>query len=177
MIAGHAHKLEGITNGIDYQVWDAGNDPHLPAHYSPQDLSAKAVCKRELQREVGLPEDDSIALVGVVSRLVEQKGLDVVLEAVDPYILAGRMQLVVLGTGEIPVSRLACVICKAATLAAYAFGMAITKAWPTASKPGTDLFLMPSRFEPCGLNQMYSLRYGTLPLVRFTGAQRTPCAM
>ena len=168
VIAGHAHKLEGITNGIDYQVWDASNDPHLPAHYSPKNLSGKAVCKAELQKEVGLPVDKDVALVGVVSRLVEQKGLDVVLEAVDPYILAGRMQLVVLGTGD-PGIEAGLRNLQGRHPSRVCFWHGYNEGLAHRIEAGADLFLMPSRFEPCGLNQMYSLRYGTLPLVRFTG--------
>ena len=168
VIAGHAHKLQGITNGIDYQVWDASNDPHLPAHYSRDDLAGKAVCKRELQREVGLPEDEGVALVGIVSRLVEQKGIDVVLEAVDPYILAGRMQLVVLGTGH-PSIESALRALQGRHPSRVCFWHGYNEGLAHRIEAGADLFLMPSRFEPCGLNQMYSLRYGTLPLVRFTG--------
>lgn len=168
VIAGHAHKLEGITNGIDYDVWDAESDPHLPAHYTREDLSGKSICKAELQREVGLPTDADVAVVGIVSRLVEQKGIDLVLEAVDPYILAGRMQLVVLGTGD-PGIEAALRALQGRHPSRVCFWHGYNEGLAHRIEAGSDIFLMPSRFEPCGLNQMYSLRYGTLPLVRFTG--------
>ncbi|TVR48479.1 MAG: glycogen synthase GlgA [Planctomycetota bacterium] len=168
VIAGHAHKLSGITNGIDADIWDPAHDPHLPAHFDAQDLSGKAVCKAELQRELGLPIEAKTALVGVVSRLVEQKGIDLVLAGVDPYILAGRMQLVVLGAGD-PAIEAALRRLQGRHPTRVCFWHGYNEGLAHRIEAGCDLFLMPSRFEPCGLNQMYSLRYGTLPLVRYTG--------
>lgn len=168
VIAGQAHKLDGITNGIDAEIWDPASDPHLSAHFDHQDLSGKAVCKTLLQREVGLPEDDTVAVVGIVSRLVEQKGLDLVLAAVDPYILAGRMQLVVLGSGD-PAIEAGLRQLQGRHPSRVCFWHGYNEGLAHRIEAGCDLFLMPSRFEPCGLNQMYSLRYGTLPLVRYTG--------
>ncbi|TVR15962.1 MAG: glycogen synthase GlgA [Planctomycetota bacterium] len=168
VITSHAYKLSGITNGIDHEIWDPSTDPHLPAHYSHRDLSGKRICKQHLQREVGLPEDPNIAVVGVVSRLVEQKGIDFILDAVDPYILAGRMQLVVLGAGE-PHLEAQLRNLQGRHADRVCFWHGYNEGLAHRIEAGSDLFLMPSRFEPCGLNQMYSLRYGTLPLVRYTG--------
>lgn len=168
VMTSHAYKLDGITNGIDEAIWDPATDPHLPAHFDESDLSGKAQCKAQLQREVGLPLEPDCALVGVVSRLVEQKGLDLVLAAVDPYILAGRMQLVVLGAGD-PAIEWGFRDLQGRHPERVCFWHGYNEGLAHRIEAGSDLFLMPSRFEPCGLNQMYSLRYGTLPVVRFTG--------
>ncbi|MCA9519867.1 MAG: glycogen synthase GlgA [Myxococcales bacterium] len=162
-----ASDLHGILNGVDDELWNPATDPHLPATYSAADLTGKALCKRALQEELGLDPDPGAPLFGIVSRMVEQKGLDLVCAALDTLVRHGA-QVAVLGTGE-------------PELEAY-FGQA--PAWypgRVASyvgfsnrlahriEAGSDLFLMPSRFEPCGLNQIYSLRYGTPPVVRATG--------
>jgi starch synthase len=159
--------LAGILNGVDYQEWNPESDPHLAANYSACDLSGKAVCKRELQRSMGLPERSDLPLIGLVSRLVKQKGIDILAEAL-PRLLELDIQIVLLGAGE-PWAhfyfgdlalhhpeRFACRIGYDNRLAHQIEG-------------GCDFFLMPSAFEPCGLNQMYSMRYGTLPIVRATG--------
>ena len=162
-----AADLSGILNGVDYSEWSPESDPLIPAPYSADDLSGKAVCKRELQRAVGLPVRDDVPLIGMVSRLVKQKGIDVLAEAI-PRILGLDLQFVMLGAGE--------------PWAHFYFGD-IQSAYPEKFRciigydnplahrieAAADFFLMPSAFEPCGLNQMYSLRYGTLPIVRATG--------
>lgn len=164
----HAYKLSGITNGIDVEEWDPATDPHLPAHFDAKRMAGKKTCRDRLREECGLAKADRPAVVGVVSRLVDHKGIDLVLEAVEPYILAGRMQLAVLGSGDLALeNRLQHLQVKHPgwVYAWYGFNE------PLAHRiiAGADLFLMPSRNEPCGLTQMYSLRYGTLPLVRYTG--------
>ncbi|MFW5845905.1 MAG: glycogen synthase, partial [Planctomycetota bacterium] len=163
----HNYKLSGIRNGIDTSVWDPATDEHIPAHYDADDISGKARCRTTLRKELGLA-DNAACLVGVVSRLVHQKGLDLVLGAVEPYILSGRMQLVVLGAGEAGLEwgfqslqhKHPGWVC---------FWHGYNEGLSHRIEAGCDAFLMPSRFEPCGLNQMYSLRYGTLPVVRYTG--------
>jgi starch synthase len=167
-IRAHGYKLDGITNGIDTDVWNPATDPYLPAHYDADDLSGKAICKAELQKEVGLPVDPHACVVGLVSRLVNQKGIDLVPYVVDPYILAGRMQLVVLGAGQ-PELESALRHLQGKHPSRVCFWHGYNEGLAHRIEAGSDLFLMPSRFEPCGLNQMYSLRYGTLPLVRYTG--------
>lgn len=163
----HRHRLTGILNGIDATTWDPATDPHIPAHYSPEDLSGKAECKAALQRELGLPENPATPLVGIISRLDPQKGFDLIAKTADE-ILAGDVQLVLLGTGMPTYHEFF------TSLARRHPGKAAVRLTfdnPLAHRieAGSDLFLMPSRYEPCGLNQLYSLRYGTIPVVRRTG--------
>jgi starch synthase len=164
----NAFKLSGITNGIDTSTWNPASDPHLPATFDLKKLAGKKTCREQLRNETGLVPDKRACLVAVVSRLVEQKGIDLIVEAVEPYILSGRMQLVVLGSGDQALEF------RLSQLQARHPGWVY--AWYGYNDPlahriiaGADLFLMPSRTEPCGLTQLYSLRYGTLPLVRHTG--------
>jgi starch synthase len=159
--------LVGILNGIDEKVWDPRRDPALAAPYDASDLTGKAACKRALQRELGLAERPDVPLLGVVSRLSEQKGTDVILSVLS-RILDMDTQMVILGSGD---------------RAAEGYlhwrshhGGDRFRAWIGFSEAlahrieaAADMFVMPSRFEPCGLNQMYSQRYGTLPIVRATG--------
>jgi starch synthase len=159
--------LHGILNGIDVLEWDPARDPRLPAHYSARDLSGKAVDKAALQRELGLPVRADLPLVGMVSRLADQKGIDLVVAAL-PDLLAREVQLAVLGTGshayEDAFRRAA-----AARPDRLATRIGFDEALAHRIEAGADLFLMPSRYEPCGLTQMYSLRYGTPPVVRAVG--------
>lgn len=168
VIRSHACKLRGITNGIDAAAWDPASDPALPARYSVDDPAGKAVCKQALRAELGMDTHGAPCLAGVVSRLASQKGIDLVVETVSPYILAGRMQLAVLGTGE-PGLEQALRNLQAKHPGWVCFWHGYHEDLAHRVEAGSDLFLMPSRFEPCGLNQLYSLRYGTLPLVRYTG--------
>jgi starch synthase len=161
------HRLSGIVNGVDYSCWDPRIDPHIAARYGPDDLSGKAVCKRALQKEMGLAEGPATPLFGMVARLTEQKGVDLV-EMVAPGILDKGWQLVILGDGDRHHhERLQ------ALRARYPGRMGLRLGFdePLAHRieAGADLFLMPSAFEPSGLNQLYSLRYGTVPVVRATG--------
>jgi starch synthase len=165
---GHAYKLSGITNGIDDETWNPATDTSLPATFERTKLAGKRICKTKVREEFGLQRQGDTCLVAVVSRLVEQKGLDLVLDAVSPYILAGRMQLAILGSGD--------PVLEHRLHALHMRHPGWVYVWYGHNEPlahrliaGADLFLMPSRFEPCGLTQMYSMRYGTLPLVRYTG--------
>lgn len=162
-----AGDLYGILNGVDYSVWDPRNDPYLPARYGPADLSGKATCKAALQREVGLHQVADVPLFGMVSRLVEQKGVDLLAACVDRFPASGA-QLVVLGTGDPRhEARLRDAGGRYPGWVAVRIGFDERLAhWIEA---GCDAFLMPSRYEPSGLNQLYSLRYGTVPVVRRTG--------
>ena len=159
--------LFGILNGVDYEEWDPGIDPHIARTYSPEDLSGKAECKADLLQAFGLPSEPDLPLVGITSRLVHQKGFDIVVGAWHD-LLQRPLRMVVLGTGEPEVQD------GFRALAARAperFGVRFAYDNVLAHKivAGADMFLMPSRFEPCGLSQLYSLRYGTLPIVRATG--------
>lgn len=159
--------LHGILNGVDYEEWDPRHDPHLASTYSRRDLRGKAVCKAALLREYGLPAEPDLPLVGVISRLVHQKGFDVVVEAWWD-LLQRPLRMVVLGTGEPEVvAGFRSLAEKAPDRFAARFGY--DTALAHRIEAGADLFLMPSRYEPCGLTQMYSLRYGTVPVVRATG--------
>jgi len=154
----------GIVNGIDYDIWNPASDDALAANFSAQDHSGKTQCKRKLQELAGLPVDDRAPLIGMVTRLDAQKGLDILAEAL-PQITAA--QLVVLGTGAPDYEQiLAQVATQRANVAAFiAFDAQLAR----QIYAGADMFLMPSRYEPCGLGQMIALAYGTVPIVRATG--------
>ena len=160
-------RLHGILNGIDLQEWDSERDPFLPYPFSVEDLSGKKKCKQALQKECGLPEDPDIPIIGMVSRLAEQKGFDLVLAAMDE-LLQEDVQFILLGSGDPRLETALMAGCgrfpeKSSLHFVFDNGLA------HRIEAGADLFLMPSRFEPCGLNQMYSLRYGTVPVARRTG--------
>jgi starch synthase len=162
-----ARDLHGILNGIDVEAWSPATDPNLPARYSARALSGKGRCKAALQRELGLPVRAEVPLAAVVSRLAEQKGIDLLVAAI-PELLARDAQLVVLGSGERILEE---ALARAASGRPdrMAVRLGFDEALAHRIEAGADLFLMPSRFEPCGLNQLYSLRYGTVPVVRAVG--------
>ena len=167
MLRARSADLAGILNGIDYSLWDPASDPHLAARYNTDDLSGKTANKAALQRTLGLPESAEMPLLGIVGRLVEQKGIDLVLEAAEA-IVRSPAQLVVLGEGPRRfVAALHALERRHPGEIAVRSGFDETLAH--LIEAGADLFLMPSRFEPCGLNQLYSMRYGTPPLVHRTG--------
>ncbi len=160
--------LHGIINGIDYAEWDPENDPHLPARFSAGDLSGKARCKAEVLRRFGLSSSpDGVPLIGMVSRLADQKGFDLLRQA-EGEIAGLDLRLVVLGRGQRRYHDLL------ARLAAHQPGKIAVKTDfddPLAHTiyAGADILLVPSLYEPCGLNQLIALRYGTVPIVRATG--------
>ena len=160
--------LTGIMNGIDPTIWDPANDRYLVAHYSADSLDpGKYQCKDCLQKRMRLPNRREVPLFGMVSRLSDQKGLDLIAETLD-RILFQDLQMVFLGTGEPCYEELLRVLArrhprKVAAHIGFDDGLA------HLIEAGSDVFLMPSRFEPCGLNQLYSLRYGTVPIVRRVG--------
>ncbi|HEX6007106.1 MAG TPA: glycogen synthase GlgA [Burkholderiales bacterium] len=159
--------LHGILNGIDTAVWDPATDPHLPVRYSRDTLDAKRHVKRALQQRLSLPvAPQDVPLIGMVGRLTHQKGIDLVLEAV-PH-LAEMAQLALVGAGA-PEHEDA--LCGVAARFPQRIGVVIgfDEALAHLIEGGADMFLMPSRFEPCGLNQMYSQRYGTPPIAHATG--------
>jgi starch synthase len=168
VIRHHGYKLSGITNGIDARIWDPQGDPAIPAHFSAEDLAGKRACKAALQKECGLAQREDVCVMAVVSRLTEQKGIDLILDAVSPYIIAGRMQLVVLGSGDLALEQRLNALQARHPGWAYAW-YGYNEGLAHRLVAGADAFLVPSRFEPCGLTQMYAMRYGTLPIVRYTG--------
>ncbi|MCG5527012.1 glycogen synthase GlgA [Halorhodospira halophila] len=159
-------RLFGIVNGIDTETWDPGRDPHLAARYAEPDDPARWANRGAVARAVGLAEGDGPVL-GFVGRLVEQKGVDLILAAL-PRLLASGARLALLGSGD---HRLEAALRAAAEQYPGQVGVVIgyDEALAHQIEAGSDLFLMPSRFEPCGLNQLYSLRYGTPPVVHPTG--------
>jgi len=162
-----AADLYGILNGVDYNEWSPESDPFIVQQYSVGDISGKKLCKVDIQRAVGLPELPDVPLFGIVSRMVKQKGIDVLAAAL-PGILKLDLQLVMLGEGE-PWAHFYFGGEAAKHPDRLAFVTGYDNALAHRIEAGADFFLMPSAFEPCGLNQMYSMRYGTLPVVRATG--------
>src|SRR5579871_2137111 len=163
-----SRPVVGILNGVDYREWDPRHDPHLEVHFSSEDLEGKRVNKERLLDDLGLGAAPGAPLIGMVSRLASQKGFDLLVDALPPLLEARPVSCVVLGSGEERYRR---------------FFESLVQRWPerVALRSGhdeilahrieaaADIFLMPSHYEPCGLNQMYSLRYGTIPVVRRTG--------
>jgi starch synthase len=170
VLAARRADLVGILNGIDADTWNPAADAYLPAPYSADTLDAKQASKRALLQAYGLPSDDAalrVPLVGMVSRMVAQKGLDLISSVAGELPHLGA-RFVVLGTGE-PAYEAMWRRLAAQFPDRVAVRVGFDEGLSHLIEGGSDLFLMPSRFEPCGLNQMYSLRYGTLPLVRATG--------
>jgi starch synthase len=163
-----SRPVVGILNGVDYREWDPRHDRHLEVHFSSEDLEGKRLNKERLLGDVGLRAAPGAPLIGMVSRLASQKGFDLLVDALPPLLETRPMSYVVLGSGEERYRR---------------FFESLVQRWPerVALRSGhdetlahrieaaADIFLMPSHYEPCGLNQMYSLRYGTIPIVRRTG--------
>jgi len=159
--------LYGILNGVDYGEWSPASDPFIRKKYNPSDLTGKRDCKSDLQRVFGLTVREDIPLIGVISRLVEQKGFDLIAAILEDMIKLG-LQFVLLGTGEEEYHLL---LENFRQKHPKQIGMkfAFDNALAHKIEAGSDIFLMPSRYEPCGLNQIYSLKYGTVPVVRATG--------
>lgn len=160
--------LCGILNGVDYTEWDPATDRCIARNYSPSDPSGKTDCKCDLLREFGLPEDAlKRPVIGIVSRFAGQKGFDLIEDAAE-FLAAENLSIVALGTGDARYEKLFLDLA-----ASYPTRIAVRIAYDNALahkiEAGADMFLMPSRYEPCGLNQIYSLRYGTVPVVRATG--------
>jgi len=161
------YKLHGILNGIDYDEWSPSEDTYIAQRYDADSLEGKELCKKDLQCEVGLSERNDVPLIGFVGRLVEQKGIEMIAHAIW-RLMHWDIQIVMLGTGEKWAEHYFSDIAakypdKFRCIIGYRNDLA------HKIEAGSDLFLMPSLFEPCGLNQIYSLRYGTLPVVRATG--------
>ncbi len=160
-------RLRGILNGIDYSAWDPAHDPLIPHHYSATKLEGKKKNKAALQGQFALPVKPDTPLLGLVGRMVEQKGIDLVL-AVLPELLQQPVQVAVVGTGAARFEQAFRDLANRYPDKVGAF-IGYDEGYAHLLEAGADIFLMPSRFEPCGLNQLYSLRYGTVPVVRRTG--------
>lgn len=164
--------LSGILNGVNTDEWNPATDPFLNAPYSRYDVTSvfegKPKCKAALQAEAGLPQNPDVPLFGIVSRFDQQKGLDLVADSVDLLVQKYKAQIIVLGTGDPSLESRFDSLAKA-----YPENVSVclkfSNEYSHRIEAGSDLFLMPSRYEPCGLNQMYSQLYGTLPIVRRTG--------
>jgi starch synthase len=167
LISHRKHNLTGIVNGVDYSVWNPGRDTQIPVQYNARCLFHKMENKRALQDHFGLPVDSSRPLFAVISRLVEQKGIDLILDIL-PELVAQDAQLVILGSGDPLIESAINKACGEWPQHIAAF-LGYNEALAHHIEAGADIFLMPSRFEPCGLNQIYSQRYGTVPVVRHTG--------
>lgn len=161
------HQLSGLLNGVDGAQWNPATDTHLPAPYSRSDLRGKAVCKAALQHETGLQAQPDAPLFTLVSRLTEQKGLPLVLDAVDGLVATGA-QLLLLGSGDHHLEQAfqAKALQHAGRVAVH---IGFDEAFSHRIFGGSDVTLVPSRFEPCGLTQLYALAYGSVPLVRRVG--------
>ena len=168
LLRGRVDTVVGILNGVDYDEWDPSTDPLIPANYSPEDMSGKRICKERLMQETGLAGEIRRPLIGIVSRLVGQKGIELI-DNVVPRLLANRdFALAVLGSGEHRYESFF------GWLQRYfpgrvSYYRGFNNRLAHWIEAGSDMFLMPSLYEPCGLNQMYSLKYGTVPIVRETG--------
>ncbi|MGD0413677.1 MAG: glycogen/starch synthase, partial [Verrucomicrobiota bacterium] len=163
-----AGALSGILNGVDYRQWSPEIDSYLPARYSADDLAGKRVCKQHLIEEFGLPQTAmDRPLIGIVSRFTRQKGTDILAE-VAGQMVADDLYLVALGSGEPEYEAFFSQMAQMHP-GRIAVRMGFDNGLAHRIEAGADMFVMPSRYEPCGLNQIYSLRYGTVPVVRATG--------
>lgn len=160
-------NLAGILNGVDYSEWDPSHDKYIAARYSSEDLAGKGVCRHDLLQTFGLEAAPAHALIGIVSRFAQQKGFDLIASIAD-RLLHDPVQVVVLGTGD---KQFETLFLRLQQQYPKKFAVKVMYDNSLAHKveAGSDIFLMPSRYEPSGLNQMYSLRYGTVPVVRATG--------
>lgn len=162
-----SHRLIGITNGVDYEVWNPATDSELPAHFSIDDLSGKRECKRRLLEQFSLPIDLDKPIYASVTRLTSQKGVELIRQGAGD-ILATDSYFIALGSGEKDSERFLQNLRDHAPSRVGVY-VGYNESLAHLIEAGADMFLMPSKFEPCGLNQMYSLRYGTVPIVRAVG--------
>jgi starch synthase len=167
LLFARADSVVGILNGADYGEWDPQHDPLIARPFGPDAPEGKRECKAALQQTLGLPQNPDIPLLGVVSRLVEQKGIDVLLATL-PRLLRKRVQVAILGSGDRQYETL---LSERARRSPKKLAVRFAFDRPLSHKiiAGSDIFVMPSRYEPCGLTQMYSMRYGTVPVVHATG--------
>jgi starch synthase len=163
-------RFVGILNGADYAEWDPANDPHIAARYTPANPEGKRACIADLRKQVELAPADRVPMVGMVTRMTPQKGFDLMKDALDA-IMGLDLQLVILGSGDPETEA-----CFRDAQTRYSDRLRVVLGFDNVLahriQAGSDAFLMPSRFEPCGLTQMYALKYGTVPIVRATGGLR-----
>jgi starch synthase len=167
LLRARTNAVSGIVNGCDYSTWNPETDPLIAAPYSARDLSGKRACRHELLHSFGLTPEPDAPVIGIVSRFAWQKGFDLI-GAIAPRLFQLPVQMVVLGAGEAPIEEMF-----RGFTELYPGKISLRTGYDERIahqiEAGSDLFLMPSRYEPCGLNQMYSMRYGTLPIVRAVG--------
>jgi len=161
-------KLRGIINGIDETEWDPATDKFLPAKYDKDKMEGKKACKAALQKEFGLPVKPDVPILGIVSRLASQKGIDVFGNAIEDLLTNDDIQVVILGTGDKELEGHLTYL-NGKYPEKFSVYIGFSNKLSHLLEAGSDFFIMPSRYEPCGLNQMYSMRYGTVPVVRGTG--------
>lgn len=162
----HAHKIYGILNGVDYDEWNPSVDNLIAKKYDIDDMSGKFACKRDIQKQFGLEVRDDVPLIGFVGRFAEQKGIGMIAGIINS-VLDMDIQIVMLGTGEKWAEGFFSDV--SYHRSNFALHVGYSDSLAHKIEAASDMFLMPSLFEPCGLNQIYSLRYGTLPIVRATG--------
>jgi starch synthase len=168
VVTNRADSLVGILNGVDYAIWSPERDKVIASRYSPKDLAGKVACKKDLLELFGLPpETVGKPVIGIVSRFASQKGFDLI-EFIAGDLLAEDLAVVALGAGEPRYENLFRELAKAYP-SKFSVKVAYDNILAHKVEAGADMFLMPSRYEPCGLNQIYSLKYGTVPIVRATG--------
>jgi starch synthase len=161
-------RLAGITNGVDYDLWNPATDPYIAANFSAADLAGKRECKRDLLRKFGLPEDLDRPIIAIISRLVSQKGYDLIRTLAGPILQTGCF-FIALGAGAKEYEDFLQRWHDSAPLQVGIYKGYAGEPLAHLIEAGADMFLMPSYYEPCGLNQMYSMRYATVPIVRATG--------
>lgn len=159
--------IHGILNGVDYSAWNPRTDPHIVANYDRRNLAGKRKCKTDLSKIYGLKGSSDLPILGIVSRLADQKGFDILAEAMDE-LLKLKLKLVILGTGEAKYEKQFDMLGRKHP-GRLGVKIGFDNVLAHKIEAGSDMFLMPSKYEPCGLNQMYSLKYGTIPIVRATG--------
>jgi len=167
LLRARRNDLTGILNGVDYDEWNPESDKYIAANYSADDLTGKRECKLDLLRAFGLEEDAERPLIGCISRLSDQKGFDLILPIADKVLDLG-VSFVLLGSGSEVYER-AFQLLRDNRRSQVGVYLGFSNELAHKIEAGADMFLMPSRFEPCGLNQMYSLKYGTVPIVRAAG--------
>jgi starch synthase len=168
LLTGLRERFSGILNGVDYQAWNPARDEHIPQPYDAESFSFKAENKLALQREFGLPRNEGALVFGHIGRLVEQKGADLILGILPRLLSQAGTQLILQGSGD-PSIEEALMAAQEKHPDRVGVFLGYDEGRAHRIEAGSDVFLMPSRFEPCGLNQIYSLRYGTVPIVRHTG--------
>lgn len=168
MLAYRKYRLTGIVNGVDYDEWHPQTDKYIPYKYSLKSLAGKKKNKKALLDEVGLKYNEKTAVIGIVSRLVEQKGFDLIMDVLENIVVNNGVQFVILGSGH-KKYELFFAHMQDKYPQNISFHTGYNNKLSHLIEAGADMFLMPSRYEPCGLNQIYSLKYGTIPIVRKTG--------